>query len=217
MHVTPPAVCVDPVTVVLADYGHHASVVLPRIDGQSVEFAFGQWEWFAKGNESSGNALRLVAWPSEGTLATRVIPADASVAGLQGVMPVKSLQELHVERSSAAALRESLQAEYDAARATETYRPAAGLSFVKARRDYSIAHTCNHAVVEWLIRLGCDVWAPLPGSQAIIHAPKGASSSKRRRARGVRTWEESGRVGMWERGRVGMWERGNCCGGSGWA
>ena len=40
----PPVYPENPVTVVVLDHGRHSSLVLPRGDGGSVEYAYGEWE-----------------------------------------------------------------------------------------------------------------------------------------------------------------------------
>jgi hypothetical protein len=172
MRVIPPALLYDPVTVVLADYGYHSSVVLPREDGQSAEFAFGQWDWFARGEETSGNAVWLVLVPTTGALGTRVIPAETSLAGLTGLLPVRELQEIRVERSAAYALREHLQAQYDARIATEMEHPHARMRFVQTAEPFSIFRTCNHETADWLIRLGCRVDGLARSSQIEVLPPE---------------------------------------------
>src|SRR5689334_13559900 len=45
--ITPPRAVRDPVPVYVADYGRHATLLLPVEDGGLEEFAFGDWRWLA--------------------------------------------------------------------------------------------------------------------------------------------------------------------------
>jgi len=45
--VIPPKRVTDPAAVFLTDYGRHSSLLLPDREGRLVEYAFGDWDWFA--------------------------------------------------------------------------------------------------------------------------------------------------------------------------
>ena len=47
--VAPPARLDDPVTVRLLSTGRHAGVLLPCSDGRVVEYGYGDWGWYALG------------------------------------------------------------------------------------------------------------------------------------------------------------------------
>lgn len=184
MRVDPPVGVHEPTTVYLADYGYHASVLLPRDDGMLSEFAFGQWEWFALNHCEWYHALGIALLPSPGTLGTRIVapprdetavtrpatgprpcgvcgqcPADAQHARNEfaAALWAQEVFALRVERSRAAALRDRLQAEYDAARETEVYNPQVRLTLVRTKKVYWHHQNCNSVVGVWLEALGCRV------------------------------------------------------------
>ncbi|MGE0480544.1 MAG: hypothetical protein AB7Q17_08740 [Phycisphaerae bacterium] len=181
MRVTQPERVDDPVTAYLTDYGYHASVLLPREDGQLSEFAFGQWDWFALNHNQWYHALGIVLLPSGGTLGTRVVTPPRPARTLErtpGVAPApdapsrgdlaalddfaaalwcQRVWPLRVERSRAAGLRDRLQAEYDAARHTEVYNPQVRLTLVRSDKLYWHHQNCNTVVAQWLEALGCEV------------------------------------------------------------
>ena len=45
--VVPPRAIVSPVTVYIADYGRHSSLILPTDTGCLAEYAYGDWRFYA--------------------------------------------------------------------------------------------------------------------------------------------------------------------------
>ena len=76
--VTPPPAPRFPVTVYVADYGRHASLLVPRPGGELVEFAYGEWKWFALGQKSMWRSPAALFWPTAATLGRRSLPGDLS-------------------------------------------------------------------------------------------------------------------------------------------
>ena len=76
--VVPPSNPVNPVMVYITDYGRHSSLVLPATNGGYVEWAFGDWNWFALGKTSWNYALLAVIWSPQSTLGRRVVPPQPS-------------------------------------------------------------------------------------------------------------------------------------------
>src|SRR5580765_4107433 len=85
--ITPPCEPIDPRPVFLIDYGYHASIVLPREDDGLVEFAFGEYEWFAQNHCNGWRAVELVLWPHAGTLGTRELPGPPQHAHIELCIP----------------------------------------------------------------------------------------------------------------------------------
>lgn len=152
--VTPPAKVADPVTVYVLDYGYHASLAAPAADGGLVEFAYGEWGWYAEGRCGWWRVPGIVFWPSQGTLGKRPIgvenPTTEALSRLTGASPV---HEVVVERRRMEAWRDGMLARWESAERRENREHA--MTFVRVEEDYWVFRTCNSAVARWLRELGC--------------------------------------------------------------
>jgi hypothetical protein len=155
MRIAPPANPRDPVTVYIADYGYHASLLLPDEPGVFQEWAYGWWEWFALNRNRWHDALTLLLFPGRGALGQRTLPTADD--GTPLLPPVERRLALRVEREKAAALLARLRAEYAAEVATEVYNDQLDLHLVHSRDPYWMGYNCNGAIAAWLERLGCRV------------------------------------------------------------
>jgi hypothetical protein len=157
--VVPPRAVQDPVTIHLADHGQHASLVLPRADGSVVEYAFGEWRWFALNDTGVRAAFRALAWRSAGTLGRRELPpgpaldADGDFAGV-------TLYALVVERQAVNDLLERLDERWTRQAHTVVNNSDYDLHFVRDEQAYHLFNNCNPAVAGWLRELGCHVRGP---------------------------------------------------------
>lgn len=168
--VTPPGKVSDPVTVYLADYGRHSSVLLPRPEAGFVEFEYGEWRWFALNETGFWAAWRALCWPSTGTLGRRewTVAAAEELRVRFGEMEV---YELAVERERAAALRRQLEERWARNASTAVFNPTYDLHFVRDDRAYHLGHNCNPAVAGWLRELGCGVRGPALFSNWRVRLP----------------------------------------------
>jgi hypothetical protein len=154
--ITPPPHPEDPVTVYLADCGRHASLLLPDRDGKLIEWAYGQWEWYALQRDEWWRVPHALLIQESATLGRgEWVPYAPDEwrrwCWLEEVHPIR------VARADVERLMEKLDAihaDHKAARRwNETYR----LMFVSLKEDYWVFNHCNKAVVEWLETLGCKV------------------------------------------------------------
>jgi hypothetical protein len=132
--VTPPRNVARPATVHLLREAMHTGLVLPpATDGAGfVEFGYGEWEWFARGNDAWYRVFPTVLWPTMGTLGARPFAA-ADAAGLQRAAWWAELTPLVVEASKVDALRARLEGAMRARRRSDA---AAGPRLdLRARRD----------------------------------------------------------------------------------
>lgn len=155
-HVTPPANVIDPVRVVVVDYGVHSSLVLPGPDGMAVEYAYGQWDWFALNKVAWYRALPVLLVPGPAGLGRGRLSVPASADAVRVSRAVEAVHELTVERARVDALRRRLDAEFDAT-TRRTVNASLGLEFIPDPQPYSILYHCNTRVVDWLRALGCAV------------------------------------------------------------
>lgn len=158
--VTPPARVRQPVRVFIADYGPHAGLILPDGDQGLVEFAFGEWDWFALNHDHWYNAIPLIFFPGQGTLGTRRLQRTSDLHELTALLGGVEVQPIVVEQLSAQRLLEQLRSEYETGKSKELFNPQVGLWFVPVGTRYRSTHNCNHAVAGWLEALGCRVRGP---------------------------------------------------------
>ena len=145
MTVTAPSAQRDPVTVYMADYGRHSTLFLPRADGTWVEYAYGEWEWFALNNSGFLRSFPALLWPTQGTLGRRL--KDRKPQG----------HALRVEKAACVTLLAELDAAFESERDTLVYNDVMKMEFVHFHQDFSACKTCNGVMVEWRRALGCDV------------------------------------------------------------
>lgn len=164
--VTPPPAPRFPVTVYVADHGRHASLLLPRPGGDLVEFAYGEWKWFALDKTGWWRVPGVLFWPTDATLGRRSWPGDLSEAELAAQMGLvvegTALHPVVVEKGPTAQLLLMLEERHLVNR---TGRPTAtnfGLLFAPDPSSFSLFYNCNSAVSDWLERLGCDVSIAAP-------------------------------------------------------
>ncbi len=149
------------INIALLDYGRHSSLVLPASDdGGAIEFAYGEWEWYALQRDSMLRILPTLAIPTQGTIGqNRWDQGDAQWVGetKHELGETEAIYIITVESHLAESLVTQLQDRYnrnaESARISESY----GLTFVPDERAYWLFHNCNHEVVDWLRQLGCTI------------------------------------------------------------
>ncbi len=174
--VIPPLAPADPAPVFIADYGLHSSLVFPlalRGEGSTgaVEYAYGEWEWYALGNEAWWRAPGVVLVPNPGALGRREIGAAANAETLALALGAEGIAEATVDRERAVALLRDLDARWEARAETRVRNSRVGLEFVRDERDYWMFHHCNTQTAEWLEALGCRVSGAAWGSTFVIFRP----------------------------------------------
>jgi hypothetical protein len=154
--VEPPRGVADAATVYIADHGLHASLLLPRREGGYREYSYGQWEWYAKGNDGSGRVFGVLFVPQGGAIG-RTDWDREEFEDLRMSIGAQDLHAVRVERAMAASLLEDLDRRFDARKGEMFFNADHGLEFVPDDRRYWLAHGCTAQVNEWLRRLGCRV------------------------------------------------------------
>lgn len=161
--IAPPERPSDPTTVFLLGEAMHSGIVLPPNgrDDEFVEFGYGDWSWFALGNDAWYDAFATVLWPTAGALGRRTFGAR-DAATLRSAVYWAELSPVVVSAAKANALRERLQRQFDAGQANAVRRADLGFTFVPMDRSYWFADNCADAAADWFVELGCDVgWAPV--------------------------------------------------------
>jgi hypothetical protein len=153
--IVPPAAPADPVTVALADYGYHSSLILPGPEGGSVEYAYGQWGFFALNEDAWYHAIAAVLWPAQGTLGRRRFDVEPAAA-VERVRCEGRLR-FQVGRAEAEALARKLDERYRRHLGSEVFNPVTELTHVPDDESYCGCNNCNHVLAGWLEGLGCEV------------------------------------------------------------
>jgi hypothetical protein len=165
--IAPPTAPVAPTTVYVIDYGYHGRLILPAHQGGLLQYAYGDWNYFALERQNWNNALAALLIPTQGTLGRRKFKELAELRQVLGPDWQDILLSFEVASSKALHLEESLEVRFHQNMDTSVFNPHNGLTFVKDERDYSLLHNSNHELVSWLEALDCRVegFVALPNFQ----------------------------------------------------
>jgi hypothetical protein len=154
--IIPPPPPADPVAIAVTDYGRHSSIVLPDGDGTgSVEYTFGDWDWFAAGHNGPSDAVQAMLWSKGSTLGRRHVDLPPDARWLGAALLADRVFVIEVPRDRAAALRDELGAKF-ARRANQAlYNQVMELHFIPDDEPYGLMHNCNHVTARWLREMGC--------------------------------------------------------------
>ena len=157
--IIPPAAPDAPTTVYLVDYGRHASLLLPDEDDQTLlEYAYGDWSWFAEDRDDWYRVFPVLLWPTDGALGRWEWPVDREAGeDYRHPLPCEVVHTIVVDEAAVRALRTDLAARYAAAAETPYFQPRYTLEFVHDPDAYHLLHNCNHVTAAWLRALGCRV------------------------------------------------------------
>ncbi len=158
--VTPPARVANPTEVLLIRDAMHRGLLLPNGNG-FVEFGFGDWSWYALGNDSWYHVFPTVLWPTQGTLSRRQHHASDS-ASARAAMSWAEFESFVVERETAKRLRDRLEAAFAARAGERVHQAYLRMDFVPYDDSYWFLDNCADACAVWLTELGCAVsWVPI--------------------------------------------------------
>ncbi len=153
--VTAPVAPGDPVPVFLTDYGRHTRLALPADEDTMREYGFGEWHFYALGEQGPLSTLRAVFGFGEATLASRTLPSDEDLfrRRVRGSRTVR----FHVEQEDAARLLEALEERWRQYPGEPVRHRETGLSFIPVDDSYHGLSNSNHRTAKWLRELGCEV------------------------------------------------------------
>ena len=157
--ITPPPPSGDDVPIFVTDYSRHSSILLPASQGHYVEYAFGDFDWFALSETGASDGFRALFFSAGSTLGRRQLnlPENADPAAVAKETEAERALRIEVPRDKASALLEQLDDAYFARYDTITYNPASSMWFVRSREPYNALHNCNNLTARWLRELGCKV------------------------------------------------------------
>ena len=181
-----PSGVLDPVTVFIADYGRHASLVLPgdvvadaaaltdadvRVGSFDVsggvmwEYSFGDWVFYAEDRDSLWNGGWALFAPTRGALGRRLLAAAETESELRAAFDAR-LEHVHsieVERGAARRMLSVLHGRwadglaYAADLGVEPItNRSVNMRFVPDRRAYSLLNHCNDELTAWLRGMGVE-------------------------------------------------------------
>jgi len=145
-------------TIAVTDYGRHASVVFPDRDGTgSVEYTFGDWDWFAAGHNGPTDAVQAMLWSKGSTLGRRRVDMLPDSPALKDELLAERVMLLRVPRDRASALRDALGEPFRARANQALYNQVMELHFIPDAENYGLFHNCNHVTARWLREMGCEI------------------------------------------------------------
>src|SRR4051794_32388940 len=165
----------DPVTVYVADYGVHSSLLLPTGDARFVEYAFGDWGYAAQNHCLPQDAVGALVLSFQSALGRRYFDLPPGETEPKPLERPWSLSRVNCERSDVDALLQRLNTRYEAAMRSQkpVMNPDNGIEFVKDSEHYSMLNNCNHLTARSLEQLGCRVQGFVVGSKFSV-APQPA-------------------------------------------
>ena len=108
-----PADPVAPVTVYITDYGYHRRLVLPTSQGKFLQYAYGDWDYFALNRQNWNNAVAALLIPTQGTLGRREFKDLAQLRQTLGLDWQDILLSLEVSSIRVFSLEQSLDIRFN--------------------------------------------------------------------------------------------------------
>lgn len=164
--IIPPTAPAAPVTVYVIDYGYHSRLVLPDGKGKLMQYAYGDWRYFALDRQNLGNGIAALLYPTQGTTGRRQFNNLAEFQW-QLERDRNTLLGFKVAEAKAARLLKLLDRRFRQNLPMQVKNPRNHLIFVPDDRDYTMFHNSNHELVAWLKNLDCRVkgFVALPNFQ----------------------------------------------------
>jgi hypothetical protein len=153
----PPVAPSHPTTILVTDYGKHSSVVLPDPQGGLVEYAFGDWDYFALGHKGLLVGLVALIHSPQATLGRRWVLIDPNAPDAYRLLGAQRTQRLIVDSDRVKSLFQRLNLEYARHLDTEVYSASEQMHFVHSDERYDVFHNCNNLTADWLKSLGVHV------------------------------------------------------------
>jgi hypothetical protein len=175
--ITPPTAVPHPVPVVVADYGRHTSLILPDTGGGLIEFAWGDYPWFARNRTGSGSGIAALFWSEGATLGVRRFPAISDLDHLLFATQADRLMAFPADADRVSALRDRLIADFDRNADSMIFNNQCRMYFVRDADHYWFGHNCNHMTAQWLRDIGCRIDGMVMLSNFELKAAPAASGS----------------------------------------
>lgn len=154
--VVPPEVR-DGVPVVLSQYAWHTRLALPDGTAAFYEYGFGEWNFYGLEKEGFFSGFRAITGLGKGAMSRRKLPYTLSESEFSSVAGSNRSALLYVERGLAEGLRGELEHRWQSNANSRVVRAWDGIPVSRDRAAYHLFANSNHAVANWLRRLGCQV------------------------------------------------------------
>jgi Protein of unknown function (DUF2459) len=152
--IIPPSNPINSVNVYLIDYGFHSRLILPNDRDKCLEYAYGDWQYFALNKQDWLTGAAALFLPTQAALGRKFRNCDRLY--LLAARKDNSLLSITVEKARVDRLLKLLNAHFD--RPTiQIENPHTGMTLVPYNRPYTVLHNSNHELVRWLQDLGCRV------------------------------------------------------------
>lgn len=146
--------------MVLLTHGWSSSLVLRRAGGEALRWAYGDWRYYALGQDGVLEALAAVLAPTRAALGRQVLdfaPESTEELIARLGIGIDDVFVIVVERAAVGELLEQLERLFAANRQTRHSNPEVMLEFVRHPEPYTLVNNSNRKIAEWLRVLGCDV------------------------------------------------------------
>lgn len=155
--IAPPAKPANPVTIYVVDHGYHSSLVLPDRESGYIQYAYGDWNYFALNQQGWIDAAAALLIPTQGTLGRRKFSNIDKLRQIVDPNRDKTILNFEVAGAKAAQQWKALNERFNRNINTRVENSLNGLSFVQDDQDYTLFHNSNHELVAWLKDLDCEV------------------------------------------------------------
>ncbi|GAX38513.1 DUF2459 domain-containing protein [Nodularia sp. NIES-3585] len=153
--IIPPVNPVEPVTVYVVDLGLHSRLVLPDGADGFIQYAYGDWRYFALNQQDLGSGFAALLFPTQGTLGRRKYKNIDQLQ--QAINGNTNILNFAVARAKAIILQNLLDKRFEQNIETQIFNPVNQMNFVQDDLDYTLYHNSNHELVLWLQGLDCRV------------------------------------------------------------
>jgi hypothetical protein len=147
----------DPVAIYLTDYGRHTSIIMPVSDSMMVEYAFGDWDWFAANQNDSFSGVRALTFSRGSTLGRRFYVKTDDLNELMRLSDAQRVARLTAPSPRVKKLSDRLDRAYMKHIDTWRFNELTHLDHVRSDRHYWGLDNCNQLTATWLRELGLKV------------------------------------------------------------
>ena len=156
--VTPPTAVNQPIEIYIADYGKHSSLILPTDDVTMQEFAWGDFDWYARGEHSLWSGIHALLFSDSSGFGIHEYRHRKTATDLQISTGAEKIVSLKVESAKVKLLQLHLLEKFNPKTAEQLYyNTKDAMLFSRTKEHYWFAHNCNHQTADWLIELDCKV------------------------------------------------------------
>lgn len=153
----PPLAPEQPVEVFVIDYGRHSSLLLPDTGGEGlIEFAYGDWNWFALAKDGPLDVFPTLFLPTQGALGRWEWNVEPKAEALKWSIPSEQIHTVTVSGDATTGLLERLEDRFRSNLQTQHKSDLYQLVFVHDERPYCLLNSCNLITQKWLDELGCE-------------------------------------------------------------